>query len=62
MTRVDLLVVSEETIEDGKFVNPIGMERGLPPAHHGIIPTVTLANGEKLSSTYMRKVAACGAG
>jgi pantetheine-phosphate adenylyltransferase len=56
--RIDLLLLSEETVEGGVEVNAVRTSRGLDPVHTAAIPTIILASGERLSSSHLRELAA----
>jgi pantetheine-phosphate adenylyltransferase len=58
LPRIDLLVLSEETIQGGEAVNATRAARNLPVVHYAAIPTITLLSGERLSSTHLRELAA----
>ena len=51
MDGVDVLVVSEETLDNGKKVNERRKSRGLPPMELSVVPLVRSDRGEKISSS-----------
>ncbi len=51
MDRVDVLVVSEETLENGRKVNERRRSRSLPPMELSVVPLVMADGGEKISSS-----------
>jgi len=55
MDDVDILVVSEETLENGRKVNERRRERGLRPLELSVVPLVRADVGEKISSTSIMK-------
>jgi pantetheine-phosphate adenylyltransferase len=56
LPKIDLLILSEETVKGGEMVNEIRAARGLQPVHYAAIPTITRSGGERLSSTFLREV------
>lgn len=54
---IDLLLLSEETIKGGEYVNRERKGRGLNELHFAAIPLI-LKNGERLCSTYLRRLEA----
>jgi inosine/xanthosine triphosphatase len=55
MDKVDILVVSEETIGNGEKVNEERARRGLHPLELSVVPLVMSDRGEKISSTSILK-------
>ncbi len=51
MDDVDILVVSEETLDNGRLVNSKRVERGLPPMELSVVPLVMSDDGTKISAT-----------
>jgi inosine/xanthosine triphosphatase len=51
MDGVDVLVVSEETVENGRKVNERRISRGLPPLELSVVPLKMSDSGEKISSS-----------
>ena len=51
MDCVDVLVVSDETLENGRRVNDRRAERGLPPMELSVVPLVMSDDGSKISSS-----------
>ena len=55
---IDLLLLSLETVKGGDIVNKERRERGLREVPFIPIPLITMKDGEKLSSTYLRSLEA----
>jgi phosphopantetheine adenylyltransferase len=53
---IDLLVLSEETIKGGDYVNEMRKANGLNVLHYAAINLVTMPNGEPLNATYLRQL------
>jgi len=51
MDDVDVLVVSEETLENGKAVNEERIGRGLPPMSLSVVPLEMASDGEKINAS-----------
>ena len=51
MDDVDVLVVSEETLENGKAVNEERIGRGLPPMRLSVVPLEMASDGEKINAS-----------
>ena len=51
MDDVDVLVVSEETMENGKVLNEERRSRGLKPMELSVVPLVKSDSGEKISAS-----------
>ena len=51
MDRVDVLVVSEETADNGRAVNDRRVSRGLEPMRLDVVPLVMADDGSKVSAT-----------
>lgn len=51
MDSVDVLVVSEETLPNGKVLNDRRVSRGLPPYDLVVVPLVMASDGSKISSS-----------
>lgn len=51
MDNVDVLVVSEETLDNGRRVNEKRAERGLRPLELSVVPLVMADDGRKISSS-----------
>ena len=51
MDSVDVLVVSEETLDNGRRVNERRVSRGLKPMELSVVPLVMSDNGGKISSS-----------
>jgi len=51
MDDVDVLVVSEETLDNGKKVNDRRKERGLKPLELSVVPLMMSDSGDKISSS-----------
>lgn len=51
MDSVDVLVVSEETLENGRRLNARRAEKGLPPMELSVVPLVMSDDGSKISSS-----------
>jgi inosine/xanthosine triphosphatase len=50
MDSVDVLVVSEETLPNGKKLNEERKSRGVPPLEFSVVPLVMASDGSKISS------------
>ncbi len=55
MDGVDALVVSEETLDNGRKVNERRRSRGLPPMELSVVPLVMSDRGEKISASSILK-------
>jgi pantetheine-phosphate adenylyltransferase len=51
---IDALVVSEETIEQGKILNKLRNEKHLPPVEIIIVPMVLAIDGKRISTTRIK--------
>jgi inosine/xanthosine triphosphatase len=51
MDGVDILVVSEETLDNGRKVNEQRVQRGLKPLELSVVPLIIADDGSKISST-----------
>lgn len=51
MDDVDVLVVSEETLDNGRRVNEERVRRGLPPMELSVVPLMMSDAGEKISAS-----------
>ena len=51
MDDVDVLVVSEETLDNGRKVNEERVRRGLPPMEISVVPLIMSDAGEKISAS-----------
>ncbi|AUX10209.1 pantetheine-phosphate adenylyltransferase [Halalkaliarchaeum desulfuricum] len=47
----DVLIVSPETVDGGKRINDLRVERGLPPLQIEVVDHVPADDGERISST-----------
>ncbi len=50
MDPVDVLVVSEETLSNGRILNGERKSRGVPPLEFSVVPLVMASDGSKISS------------
>ena len=53
MDGVDVLVVSEETVGNGRVLNDDRRERGLEPFELSVVPLVMADDGEKISASHI---------
>ncbi len=51
MDGIDVLVVSEETLGNGRLLNDRRKSRGMPPMELAVVPLVQAADGSKLSAS-----------
>ncbi|TBR21084.1 MAG: pantetheine-phosphate adenylyltransferase [Candidatus Nitrosotenuis sp.] len=52
--QVEALIASEETAPQGKALNQMRKEKGMPPVHVMVVPMVLASDGGRISSTRIR--------